>query len=203
LDDGARPLDQRTHQLAESAHEIQRLHQGQPGRDSRQPGDLCQGIAGGPVDGLDKALAQSVQRYSSKVAATRDMFLAVLCHDLRGPLSCDLGPVCEAALEDICAGNPELQFEQRMSGDLTLQADAARMQQALSNLLSNAVQPLVQAPNASAETHERSKTSPGLGLFIVREIVPAHGGAIWVESSAASGTVFTIRLPRAPSDRLA
>ena len=149
-------------------------------------------------EGMDKALAQSVQRYSSEVAASRDMFLAVLGHDLRGPLSgiemsamllakaglsdaprqqaaarikrasrdmkrlitdlleytrtrlgagipidraaCDLGPVCEASLEDIRAGNPDQQFVQQVSGDLCLQADAARMQQALSNLLSNAVQ---------------------------------------------------------------
>lgn len=248
-------------------------------------------------EGMDKALAESVQRYSSEVAASRDMFLAVLGHDLRGPLSgidmsamllakagladsarqqaaarikrasrdmnrlitdlleytrtrlgagipidrsvCDLGPVCEASLEDIRAGNPEQQFVQRMSGDLILQADAARMQQALSNLLSNAVQhgnrrspvsltadgevdaivvkvcnsgdpippdalqaifePLVQTPNASSEAHERSRTSLGLGLFIVREIVLAHGGSITVESSVALGTVFTIRLPRAPA----
>ena len=246
-------------------------------------------------EGMDKALAHSVQRYSSEVAASRDMFLAVLGHDLRGPLAgidmsvmllgkpglsdparqqaaarikrasremnrlitdlleytrtrlgagmpversaCDLGPVCEASLEDVRAGNPEQQFVQRISGDLNLQGDAARMQQALSNLLSNAVQhgnrsspvtltadgeadaivlkvsnagvpipahalqaifePLVQAPNASPEAHERSKTSLGLGLFIVREIVLAHGGSITVESSIAAGTVFTIRLPRA------
>ncbi len=246
-------------------------------------------------EGMDKALAHSVQRYSSEVAASRDMFLAVLGHDLRGPLAgidmsvmllgkpglsdparqqaaarikrasremsrlitdlleytrtrlgagmpversaCDLGPVCEASLEDVRAGNPEQQFVQRISGDLNLQGDAARMQQALSNLLSNAVQhgnrsspvtltadgeadaivlkvsnagdpipphalqaifePLVQAPNASSEAHERSTTSLGLGLFIVREIVLAHGGSIAVESTIAAGTVFTIRLPRA------
>ena len=246
-------------------------------------------------EGMDKALAQSVQRYSSEVAASRDMFLAVLGHDLRAPLSgidmsamllakpglsdaarlqsaarikrasrdmnrlitdlleytrtrlgagipidrspCDLGPVCEASLEDIRAGNPEQKFVQRMSGDLTLLADAARMQQAVSNLLANAVQhgsrlapvtltadseadaivlkvcnlgdpiapealrsifePLVQAPGANSELHERSKTSLGLGLFIVREIVLAHGGTITVQSSIAAGTVFTIRLPRA------
>ena len=248
-------------------------------------------------EGMDKALAQSVQRYASEVATSRDMFLAVLGHDLRGPLSgidmsavllgkpglsdparqqaaarirrssrdmnrlitdlleytrtrlgagipidrsaCDLGPVCEASLEDIRAGNPGQQFVQRMSGDLNLHADAARMQQALSNLLSNAVQhgsrlspvtliaegevdaivvkvsnlgdpipsdalrtifePLVQASSANSALDERSKTSLGLGLFIVREIVLAHGGTITVESSIAAGTVFTIRLPRAPA----
>jgi len=247
-------------------------------------------------EGLDKALAESVHRYSNEVGASRDMFLAVLGHDLRGPLSaiamsatllakpglsddarqqaavrikrssrdmnrlitdlleytrtrlgagipidraaCDLGPVCEASLEDIRAGSPEQQFVQQMSGDLTLQADAARMQQALSNLLSNAVQhgsrqspvmlivdgeadaivlrvtnagepipaealpmifePLVKAPSAGSESHDRSRTSLGLGLFIVREIVIGHGGTISVESSIAAGTVFTIRLPRAP-----
>jgi signal transduction histidine kinase len=36
--------------------------------------------------------------------------------------------------------------------------------------------------------------SLGLGLFIVREIVRAHGGAIEVRSSEGEGTTFTVRL---------
>jgi PAS domain S-box-containing protein len=36
----------------------------------------------------------------------------------------------------------------------------------------------------------------GLGLYIVREIVAAHGGTIEVSSSAATGTTFIVRLPR-------
>lgn len=247
-------------------------------------------------EGMDKALAESVHRYSNEVAASRDMFLAVLGHDLRGPLmsvnmsvavlakqnlsdtvrqqaaarikrasaemsrlindlleytrtrlgagipicrtACDLGPVCEEALDLIRAGCPEQPFAQQLSGDLNLHADAARVQQALSNLLSNAVQhgdrstpitlsargeadavllqisnagepippdalqaifePMVQAPGAGAQDSERSKTSLGLGLFIVREIVLGHGGTVTVDSSAVAGTVFTVRLPRTP-----
>jgi signal transduction histidine kinase len=36
----------------------------------------------------------------------------------------------------------------------------------------------------------------GLGLYIVREIVHAHGGSAQVASDAKSGTVFTLRIPR-------
>lgn len=249
-------------------------------------------------EGMDKALAESVQRYSSEVAASREMFLAVLGHDLRGPLSginmstllltkpdlddaarhkaaarikrasaemgglitdlleytrtrlgagmpmemmdCDLGAVCEDALEALRTGFPEQQFVQTLSGDLNLQADAPRLHQALSNLLANAVQhgdrgapitlsaageadavvlkvgnsgepiaadailvifePLVRAPSSVAQSQERSKTSLGLGLFIVREIVLGHGGTIEVQSSAQTGTVFSVRLPRRPAE---
>jgi signal transduction histidine kinase len=36
----------------------------------------------------------------------------------------------------------------------------------------------------------------GLGLFIVREIVRAHGGNVEVSSSLADGTTLSVRLPR-------
>jgi len=248
-------------------------------------------------EAIDKALAESVRSYSSNVDSSRDMFLAVLGHDLRGPLSainmsnallhksdlpeatrqsamnrikrasqamnrlitdlleytrsrlgagipiersaCDLGPICEEAIESIRSSHPEQTFKFQAGGDLTLEADAARLQQVLSNLLSNAVQhgdphvpvslrvegeqdalvvavsnagrpipsgslasifePLIQGPDPdSPEDDQRSKTSLGLGLFIVREIVQGHDGTVTVESAAETGTVFTVRLPRVP-----
>jgi PAS domain S-box-containing protein len=49
-------------------------------------------------------------------------------------------------------------------------------------------------------TPSAAKESLGLGLFIVREIVRAHGGAVDVVSSGDAGTTFTVTLPeRAPA----
>jgi PAS domain S-box-containing protein len=39
----------------------------------------------------------------------------------------------------------------------------------------------------------------GLGLYIVRESVAAHGGTVEVKSSLEAGTTFTVRLPRSPA----
>jgi PAS domain S-box-containing protein len=44
----------------------------------------------------------------------------------------------------------------------------------------------------------RSSHSIGLGLFIVKHIVEAHGGCISVHSTVALGTTFTVHLPRHP-----
>ena len=39
----------------------------------------------------------------------------------------------------------------------------------------------------------------GLGLYITRQLVEGHGGAISVASTPGSGSTFTVRLPKAPS----
>ncbi|MCM2277051.1 MAG: PAS domain-containing protein [Oligoflexia bacterium] len=51
------------------------------------------------------------------------------------------------------------------------------------------------------ERFERADTSKkisglGLGLYIARQVVEAHGGRIWVESELGKGSVFIVELPR-------
>jgi signal transduction histidine kinase len=248
-------------------------------------------------EGVDQVLAESISSYAAHVASSRDLFLAVLGHDLRNPLGSvsgcfellanenlaaqprtraleigrrslltietlitdlleytrtrlgrgmevepkrgDIGVMCSQAFDEITAAYPKRTVNFSIEGDLTCVFDVERMHQALTNLLGNAVQhgeptcpvelsvredsgevivwvriwgvpippdmlqvifdPLVQIPAIESEPHERPATSLGLGLFIAREIVMAHGGHIGVTSSTEDGTTFTVRLPKAGS----
>jgi len=42
----------------------------------------------------------------------------------------------------------------------------------------------------------RAVSGTGLGLYLTRAIVQAHGGRIWLESALGQGTVFYVALPR-------
>ncbi|AKV03288.1 Two-component hybrid sensor and regulator [Labilithrix luteola] len=48
------------------------------------------------------------------------------------------------------------------------------------------------------QARREDRRGVGLGLPIVRGIVEAHGGRIWVESQAGTGTRFAFTLPRTP-----
>ena len=47
----------------------------------------------------------------------------------------------------------------------------------------------------SQGTTAKRSTGPGLGLYLSRQIVEAHGGKIWVESKMNKGSEFTFVLP--------
>ena len=142
----------------------------------------------------------------------------------------DLQQVCEEAMIEIRAGQPDAVVRLHAGGDLRGEWDADRLAQVVSNLIGNAIQhgdgtpvtltahgngdsvtltvhnggppippdvlPFVFEPLARGRG-ESAGHSIGLGLFIARAIVLAHGGDIQVSSSSDAGTTFTVSLPRA------
>ncbi|WP_242342999.1 sensor histidine kinase [Anaeromyxobacter terrae] len=61
-------------------------------------------------------------------------------------------------------------------------------------------EPFCRGPARREGAHARGL---GLGLYIVSQIVTAHGGAVGVESSSERGTTFTVRIPRTSGVSLA
>lgn len=247
-------------------------------------------------EAIDQSIAESVSRYAETVSNSQNLFLAILGHDLRNPLSStimaasfllrapDLDPkyviaakriyssghrmnklvndlidytrthlgsdlpitLQEADIEKICQdavaehrlAHPEHVIEVDASGTFDGMWDDSRIAQVFSNLIGNAIQhgekqvpivitmrssedrimidfanrgnvipperigalfePLVRfaEPGKSAEQND---TSLGIGLYIAREVVNSHHGAISVSSSEAGGTVFSVSLPRMPA----
>jgi signal transduction histidine kinase len=242
-------------------------------------------------EAIDEALAESTAAYAEQVDHSRDIFLAILGHDLRAPLQAvsmsteilmrkatlegdalacalnikrgarhmavmvgdllelvrsrlgkslpitpapmDLADAAHTAIAEACAGNPECDPTLTVRGDTRGVWDAGRLAQLLQNLIGNALQhglnkqdvtvtltgeaeavrvtvhnygtpipenaigtifdPLVRSAD---EELGQPSTSLGLGLFIVKEVVDAHGGSIEVSSNEAQGTLFTVVLPR-------
>jgi signal transduction histidine kinase len=56
-----------------------------------------------------------------------------------------------------------------------------------------------RVPDREQQVDGRSVGGSGVGLAIAKEIVAAHGGHIWVESSPGAGSAFYLRLPRRPA----
>jgi signal transduction histidine kinase len=116
-------------------------------------------------------------------------------------------------------------------GAIQLDCDAMRIEQVVSNLVSNAIKyspkgchvgiTLVQGDNditlsvrdegigmseedaaRAFEPFRRSAAlrdqvaGSGLGLFVVRRLVEAHGGTVEVKTAPGSGSTFAVRLPR-------
>jgi signal transduction histidine kinase len=59
-----------------------------------------------------------------------------------------------------------------------------------------AIIPWVFEPMIGGDRRRDGSRGLGLGLYISREIIRAHGGHIDVRSSDEAGTTFTVSLPR-------
>jgi PAS domain S-box-containing protein len=59
-----------------------------------------------------------------------------------------------------------------------------------------ALLPEIFDPFRGTRPRQGKSNGLGLGLYIVREIIRAHGGTVEVASGEATGTTFSIRLPR-------
>jgi phosphoserine phosphatase RsbU/P len=84
--------------------------------------------------------------------------------------------------------------------DVRLHGDAERVRLTVHNdgdPIPPDLLPTIFDPFRRSDEHRDRTESLGLGLFIVQEIVHAHGGTIEVRSDASEGTTFLVTLPRA------
>jgi two-component system, sensor histidine kinase and response regulator len=140
------------------------------------------------------------------------------------PRDMNLAPLCRELVDDFSLSNPAVQFIVDAPALVAGTWDYDRLHQALANLLSNAAKygdghvsltlqtdkqwAIVRVSNGGEpinaqrfetlfeafEQGEDGSQGVGLGLFIVREIVAAHGGEVAV-SSNRERTTFSVLLP--------
>ncbi len=147
-----------------------------------------------------------------------------------GPM--DLEAVIKDVVAQVTASHSESDVRIDVAAELRGEWDSKRIAQALTNLVTNAVEHgsakspvqvaargtaseivisvnnhgqvipeeqmgrLFDATAPSSDGEARRNHHLGLGLYIVRSIVAAHGGSIHADSSPDHGTTFTLRLPR-------
>jgi signal transduction histidine kinase len=141
----------------------------------------------------------------------------------------DLGNIVQQVADECRQLESADRIHVETAGDLRGEWDPAGLGQAITNVLVNAIRygegdVRVRVRDAGAivnvSVHNGGEPIPperlgsvfepfqratemtkglGLGLYIVREIVDAHGGAVDIASSVAAGTTVVIRLPRQPA----
>ncbi len=173
------------------------------------------------------ALGSRIQRAATRMSnLTEDVLEFARATATELPLSLtdmDLVAMCRECLDDMRATHQQVMFWDTMPKAVAGRWDRARLQQALSNVLGNAVkygsgwvrvhmeaddrEVLIVVENEgtiASDDLERlfqpfkrgahQQPGVGLGLYIVREIVRAHGGQVDAVGNA-NNTLFRMRLP--------
>jgi signal transduction histidine kinase len=89
-------------------------------------------------------------------------------------------------------GTPKTPIRLRLDGSA---ADAVQLTIHNQGVIPGPTREVLFSPFKPRERHARGL---GLGLYIVDQIVQAHGGEVKVHSDQGTGTTFTVRLPRRP-----
>ena len=82
-------------------------------------------------------------------------------------------------------------------GTLTLRGEGTATQVQLQVRDTGCGIPAEQLPHIFEPLYTTKPEGTGLGLYLMQEIVAAHGGKVMVESVVGQGTTFTLILPRA------
>lgn len=142
------------------------------------------------------------------------------------PRRANMGEICASMIDEISLLHSNRKIHLERTGDLVGEWDRERVEQVISNLLANALthgvgdlrvivrgspdEVYVSINNAGKpippeqlatlfepfRQGSNSRGGLGLGLYIVHEILRAHGGVVDVQSTADAGTTFTTRWPR-------
>jgi signal transduction histidine kinase len=142
------------------------------------------------------------------------------------PKPTHMGDICSAIVEELALLHRDRVIRMAKTGDLSGTWDRERVEQVVSNLLSNAIAHGTgdiriavddAGDHVTLSVHNRGTPIPpnliptifepfsrgstnelglGLGLYIVSEILRSHGGTVGVTSTIDGGTLFTTRWPR-------